>query len=433
MLRITHTRGRRAPHAEQFLVARLRIGSAHGNELVLAEQGVAPTHAELRFEGGAWVLLDLGPGALVNGARVMGRTPVRAGDLVRIGNAELRLDAAMPPPPGTPDAEGRIDIDTAQRIVADAVARATANDDRTASIVQAKVTAARQRTARQNAWLSAGVAIALGATVIAAAFVWRSQRAANALADEAGLGATASKPTGALPTQVFSGRDIYEQNKASLYVIGFLLGNKIGGCCTAFAIGPDRLATNAHCVIALREKGGTPIVTQNESSGKVRLKVVGMQMHPEYRGKEDAIDSPDVGLLRVDQRMARWVTLANDAELRSIGPGDDVFVLGFPGTVMDPVSPSATFLSGHVGRVTGLHEEATTSDKSVLIQHDAVTRGGNSGSPVFNQYGHVIAVHAAHIDEEDDEVHNGQRKTVVSSSPFRIGMRIDLLQRVPAP
>ena len=62
-----------------------------------------------------------------------------------------------------------------------------------------------------------------------------------------------------------------------------------------------------------------------------------------------------------------------------------------------------------------------------------MTRGGNSGSPIFNQYGHVIGVHAAHIDDEDDLTIDGRQAKVVRSSPFRIGMRIDLLQGVPAP
>ena len=69
----------------------------------------------------------------------------------------------------------------------------------------------------------------------------------------------------------------------------------------------------------------------------------------------------------------------------------------------------------------------------MLIQHDAVTRGGNSGSPIFNQYGHVIGVHAAHLDDEEEVQMGGQKTKVVNSSPFRIGMRIDLLQGVPAP
>ena len=108
-------------------------------------------------------------------------------------------------------------------------------------------------------------------------------------------------------------------------------------------------------------------------------------------------------------------------------------MLGFPGRVMDPVSPSATFLSGHIGRTTSFDGSASTADKAFLVQHDAVTRGGNSGSPVFNQYGHVIAVHAAHIDEEEDVRIDGQKTKVTDASPFRLGMRVDLLKGVPAP
>src|SRR4029079_14413290 len=134
--------------------------------------------------------------------------------------------------------------------------------------------------------------------------------------------------------------------------------------------------------------GGTPIVTQNDSNGKVRLKILGAQMHPGYNKDSKSADTPDVGLIRIEGKMPKIVTLASDAELRAIGPGDDAFVLGFPGRVMDPISPSVTFLPGHVGRVMGIHEEQTSPDKSVLVQHHAVTRGGNSGSPVFNQYGH---------------------------------------------
>jgi hypothetical protein len=240
-------------------------------------------------------------------------------------------------------------------------------------------------------------------------------------------------PTGVIPTSVLSGREIYEQNRSALYVMGYMTGNRIGGCCSAFAVGPNVLATNAHCVRACGDRGGQAIVTQNESGGKTRFKILRMTMHPAYKPESKSADSPDVGLLRVDGRLPKQVTLASDAELRAIGPGDDAFVLGFPGRVMDPISPSATFLQGRVGRVMGFDEEATTPDKAVLIQHDAVTRGGNSGSPIFNQYGHVIGVHAAHIDEENDVAIGGKKTTVVRSSPFRIGMRIDLLKGVPAP
>jgi S1-C subfamily serine protease len=285
-----------------------------------------------------------------------------------------------------------------------------------------------------NLLLTFGVLAAFAAVVAAAVAAYRARRAAEVLSAEVGLGTTAAPaPSGAIPTRVLSGRDIFEQNRAALFVLGYLKGNRVGGLCSAFAIAPDLLATNAHCVLAARARGGSPIATQNDSGGKTRFNVTGMALHPGYREGTSRADSPDVGLIRIDGRAPRLAELANDAELRSIGPGDDAFVIGFPGRVMDPLSPSATFLQGRVGRVTGMGEQAAAPDKAVLIQHDAVTRGGNSGSPIFNQYGHVIGVHAAHIDEEDEVSIGGQKTTVVRASPFRLGMRIDLLREVPRP
>jgi len=431
MLRITHTRGRLAKATSSFALARVRIGCASDGEIALAEPGVLPRHAEIRLEGGAYWLFDLGTptGTFVNGHPVA-RHRLTSGDRVALGGAagpEMRVEIG-------PGADGRVDLATAQRIVQEAVVRATAREDKTRAIVEAKVHAATRRAKLHNALRSVGVLPALGATIFVAARVLRSQRAAQALVEETGLDrAPIAQPSGAIPTRVYSGREIYDANKAAIYVIGYIRGNSIGGCCTAFAIKPNVLATNAHCVIALRERGGKPVVTQNDSGGKARFDVVASTMHPGYRADSQSADSPDVGLLRISGRMPAYVTLASDAELYAIGPGDDVFVLGFPGRVLDPVSPSATFLQGHVGRAVGLDQGPTTPDKATLIQHDAITRGGNSGSPIFNQYGHVIGVHAAHLDDEDEVEVAGQKTRVVVSSPFRIGMRIDLLQGVPAP
>jgi hypothetical protein len=332
-----------------------------------------------------------------------------------------------------PPHDGRVDLATARRMVQEAVVRATAAPDKTAAVIAARVEAATRRAARINMLLTLAVVGTLIAAGVASFTVYKSQQAARVLANETGLDrAPAARPSGTLPTQVFTGREIFERNRGALYLMGYTKGRAIGGCCTAFAIGPNLLATNAHCVIACA-KTGTPIVTQNDSGGKTRLQILAAVAHPAYKRDSQSSDSPDVGLLRVDGRLPTTVTFANDAELRSIGPGDDAFVLGFPGRVMDPLNPSATFLQGRIGRTMGFDEEPTTADKAVLIQHDAVTRGGNSGSPIFNQYGHVIAIHAAHIDDEDDVQLDGRKTKVVNSSPFRLGMRIDLIRGVPAP
>jgi S1-C subfamily serine protease len=464
MLRITHTRGRMAPAVEHFASQRLRVGSAPGSDLLFAagddRSGVAPQHAEIRWERDAWQVLDLGApaGTFVNRARVA-KKALRSGDLLTLGRdgPEFRVEMVQAAPSladipagsdgsrgargsngyGAPDSEGRVDLATAERLVTEAVMRVTTGEDKTNAIVAARMKALGKRATRNNRILSAGLALTFVALVATSLAIFQSQRRAGALASEAGLDRnadSASKLKGQLPTHVMTGREIYEENRAAVYLIGWLSGNKVGGLCTAFAIQPSVLATNAHCVNAYKEKGGTPVVTQNDSGGKVRFRILAAAIHPGYKPGRTSADAPDVGLLRVDGKMPKIVTLANDAELHSLGPGDDMFVLGFPGRVMDPISPSATFLQGHLGRLMALGEQAAESlDDAVLVQHDAVTRGGNSGSPIFDQFGHVIAIHAAHLDDEDEVQVGGKQTTVVNASPFRVGMRIDLLRKVRTP
>lgn len=440
MLHIVHTRGRRAPSTQDFGHVPIRLGSGPQCDVAFPEGeslGVALVHAEINVDGGALSVIDLDTpsGTWVNGARVR-RHRLKSGDEIALGGRDgpaLRVDILGPV---VTSADGKVDIETAKRIVASAVMRASPRrEDKTDAIVRQKVLAAQKKAARHNLFLSVGLAAAFAAVLVAVWVVYKKRTAAAVLAADTGIGnAPIPLASGSIPTRVLTGRAIYEENRAALYVMGYLIGtSRIGGCCSAFAIAPNMLATNAHCIRACQKPGSTPIVTQNESGGKTRLKIVAMAMHPSYRPESKSADTPDVGLLRVEGKMPKVVTLASDAELRAIGPGDDAFVLGFPGRVMDPVSPSATFLQGRVGRVMSFQEEATTPDKAVLIQHDAVTRGGNSGSPIFNQYGHVIGVHAAHIDEENDVDIGGQKTTVVQSSPFRLGMRIDLLRGVPKP
>lgn len=399
------------------------------------DPGVMPAHAEIRMDRGAVCVVDLGTptGTFVNGARIQVKR-LKTGDEIALGGPSGPAFRVEIEGPLVPSADGKVDVDTAARVVKAAVLRATGSEDKTHAIVRQKVQAAERRAARFNMLLTLGVVGAFVAVLFAGWVVYRKRTAAKVLVAETGLDrAPLPTPTGVIPTKVLTGREIYEQNRSALYVMGYTIGNRIGGCCSAFAVGPNLLATNAHCIKACGARGGKPIVTQNESGGKTRHTILKMSMHPTYKPESKSADSPDVGLLRVDGKLAKVVTIASDAELRAIGPGDDAFVLGFPGRVMDPISPSATFLQGRVGRVMGFDEEATSPDKAFLIQHDAVTRGGNSGSPIFNQYGHVIGVHAAHIDEENDVAIGGQKTTVVQSSPFRIGMRIDLLKGVPAP
>ncbi|MPY64092.1 DUF1707 and FHA domain-containing protein [Streptomyces spongiae] len=73
----------------------LRIGRDPANGLRLNHETVSRVHAELRRQGGLWVLRDLGStnGTTVNGRRVIGAAVVRDGDQVSFGQMAFRLAA----------------------------------------------------------------------------------------------------------------------------------------------------------------------------------------------------------------------------------------------------------------------------------------------------------------------------------------------------
>ena len=80
----------------------LRIGRAPDNDLVLGDstKGVSRMHAELRFEGGRYVIIDLNSqnGTWVNGERVQ-RAEIPPGAEISIGAFRLTIQGAAPPAP----------------------------------------------------------------------------------------------------------------------------------------------------------------------------------------------------------------------------------------------------------------------------------------------------------------------------------------------
>lgn len=71
------------------------IGRTSGNEIQIASSSLSRSHVRILFVGDRYVLQDLGStnGAMVNGARV-NSAELSPGDLVRIGDVELRFELA---------------------------------------------------------------------------------------------------------------------------------------------------------------------------------------------------------------------------------------------------------------------------------------------------------------------------------------------------
>ena len=204
------------------------------------------------------------------------------------------------------------------------------------------------------------------------------------------------------------------------------------GFCTAFAIRPSVLATNAHCVVAAQQAGGNIVALENEGKRTVSFPVVDMHAHPGYRDNDANALTPDVGIVNINGKATMVLTIASQKELADLSSGDVVGLIGFPGRLMDPTTPIATFLGAHVGRVTTAKGKTGSFADMWLIQHDAPTTHGTSGSPIFNSAGHVVAVNAGGYLESDTETVAGRKTEVVKGSPYKFGMRIDLVNTLLA-
>jgi pSer/pThr/pTyr-binding forkhead associated (FHA) protein len=79
--------------------SRVRIGRAPDNDIVIDDPTVSSAHAELRDEGGRWVVTDLDStnGTYVNysganGERCVAVNALKEGSTVRFGKVSLRLE-----------------------------------------------------------------------------------------------------------------------------------------------------------------------------------------------------------------------------------------------------------------------------------------------------------------------------------------------------
>jgi V8-like Glu-specific endopeptidase len=247
------------------------------------------------------------------------------------------------------------------------------------------------------------------------------------LTDDKERKACEAKIAALIPKDENVGKKVYETNKNAIFMLVAHKGKSYdhGGFCTAFAIKAKTLASNAHCVRAAEEfedKGATIWAHLNDSnkSGEPKMfKVEKQKGHPKYKHTGMSI-TPDVGLFDLeDDEAPATVSLAQKAELKKLGSGDALYLIGFPGRTMDEGSPVAVFMYSHVGRVTdSLGQRADSYDDGWLIQHEGQTTPGTSGSPIFNSDGKVVAINAGGLLEANKQ------------SVYKYAMRIDLLDDI---
>jgi hypothetical protein len=70
------------------------LGRAPGSSIVLSDPSVSVRHAVLTYEHGYWWVQDAGStnGTLLNGVATKQKLPLRAGDVLTLGQVRLRLE-----------------------------------------------------------------------------------------------------------------------------------------------------------------------------------------------------------------------------------------------------------------------------------------------------------------------------------------------------
>jgi hypothetical protein len=414
-LTVVHIGGARDGNRRSFADERsIRLGRAPDNDLVFdrPEDGlVSGSHAEIRVEGDSVEIVDLGStnGTWVAGERIESRR-LEPSDTVRLGRdgpaIRVELAAVEKRPPG----EKKYGQRTVGMLIQQALAQAglgrVSGTSKSTEYFEALVDRKLRSTSSRLKWIVlAAVSLTVIGIAITAWYIWQKPSAVNVIQQVSYSDA--------------AGGNIAARNRYAVFLLaGSPVPDPLGsaqldGYCTAFAVGPDLLATNAHCALAGRRHFGSVWALMN-GVPNARYRIVQSVAHPGY---QEGRLSPDVGLVRVAARLQHTCSIAPPSQLSHVAPGVQVFLYGFPGRLNREDAPEATFVKGDIGRVTGFDQKLGDFGRNTLLQHSAFSSGGTSGSPIFDSAGYVIGINAGGY------VENGQ-----ALAGYNFGMRIDLLK-----
>lgn len=489
MIRVVQEFGAHAGRQLTFSQERVRFGRAPTNEVVFdpnVDLDASASHCEIVREPGGYVLVDAGSrnGTYVNAQRIQ-RHPLRSGDVFECGRGgpRLRVEIAEAhttpgyangpaPPPGALQSYGASTgplggaphapysasapqgypqhppqhplpshaapvapqgppggYSVGSAMAAQMPAGAQVGKRTVALMIDAALVQAqsREKSSGLKVAMVLTVLLVLAGLVAGGVVLYLDRQENNARM------ATLAQGDGA------AGERITSANEAAIYLLAALRPDgRPQGFCTAFAVTPSLLATNAHCVDAAREhqrRGASLAVLRNGGRGE-QTPVVPVFRDPRFRDPRAASEGSgfDVGLLRALVPLPVQVRLASMAEVVSVRPGASIYVYGFPGNTMNEGSPVATITQGVVNRLTDFFDRAATPVEAFKVQHTAQTTSGSSGSPIFLASGVVIGINAGSIvDEERQRMLDPRTGQMVNvevnrSSNFKYGMRADLIR-----
>ena len=140
---------------------------------------------------------------------------------------------------------------------------------------------------------------------------------------------------------------------------------------TGFYVSRTNVLTNFHVI--------------DGAKGRIRISLSGS---PSLRARVVAKDEAnDLALLETEQTQIIPPRFRGDVRI-----GEDIAVYGFPIAMWPTLQPQVSFADGIVNARVGWHEN------TAFLQHSARSLPGNSGGPVLDHDGNVVAIVSGGID-----------------------------------
>jgi S1-C subfamily serine protease len=378
----THITGIRRGQREIIGEPQITVGRAPTSVLAFAPSDTRASahHAEIAFDGTGYILRDAGStnGTFLNGRRVYSAR-LKPGDVIEFGTGGPQVQFEL---------EGDLEAAPVARVAPTQVLDPTATRGNGSApspskefgrtTVRLMIDHAVKKSSTQFRLLTAALAIlvvALLGTVVYLSFF--------------------SSP----PAQSVDFRAIAARNQAAVvfvYVRFTLLdenGNPIEEDATSgsgFVVSPNGyIITNRH---VLQYWEYDPRWVRNNYRGKIReVKVVFADHRPadaiqaEVVKLSDSTDT-DLAILRIPPTPDMPYLGDFNRDITSLGQGDPVAVIGYP------LGSELFDFTGASGAETSLSTGVISKVSTNKIQIDASANSGNSGGPIFDKNGRVIAV-----------------------------------------
>jgi hypothetical protein len=257
-------------------------------------------------------------------------------------------------------------------------------------------------------------------------------------------------------------RKSLEQAAKAIYLVIKKAGPSVEPMGTAWAFAPDKLATNAHVVDAIKGAEGTYFLVQVSEDGKVseEIPIKGVSIHPGYGAFRefkkllgtalwksftplDLITQYDVGIiypaepLPNDPATGKPATLevATDADLKDLSFSTAVATIGYPVEGLKGKSTKthapANLHFGYISALTDVFMTSADPEHRLLIQHSAPVAGGASGSPLMiAKDGKPVViglVTGGNVALLKDEKAAGAVQRIPSAAQINFAARVDLL------